>query len=74
MVTEIQAKCVNEFIALNLTGFLKVGFFYSLAFVYPDISQNGPKMILFESYQGERGASYSFRSFSAFAIYTCYVN
>ena len=29
-------------------------FFYSSAFVFhPDISQNGPKVILFESYQGE---------------------
>ena len=46
---------------------ITISFFYSSAFVFHlDISQNGPKVILFESYQGEEGASYSFISFLAF--------
>ena len=42
------------------------GFFYPSAFFFHlDISQNGLKVILFESYQGEGGALYSFKACQA---------
>ena len=54
---------------------LNVGFlFFCLCFPPWYFTKWGPKVILFESYQGEWGASYSFISFSAFAIYTFYRN
>ena len=45
--------------------FLLNGFFYSYSlFFHLDISQKGPKVILFETYQGQWGHHYSFMSFA----------